>query len=102
MKGSNHQWLQLELVCFFSIKANLYYHISSLSIKHANALESINFEPSIVISLLHLTMIGTNKHGVGFEERLGPFSLHDASKSNFMVPIEIGHACFLTLVVMDW
>jgi len=47
-------------------------------------------------------MIGTNKHGVGLEDRLGLFSLHDASKSNFMVPIETGHACFLTPLVMDW
>jgi hypothetical protein len=94
--------ISIGIGVFFSIRANLYYHISSLSIKHVNALESRNAWASIIISLLHLAMISTNKNGIGFEDRLGPFSLHDASKSNFMVPIEIGHACFLTSLVMDW
>jgi hypothetical protein len=46
--------------------------------KYINALESRNAWASIVTNLLHLTMIGTKKHGVRFKERLGPFSLHDA------------------------
>ncbi len=50
---------------FFSIKANLYYHTSSLSMKHANVLESRSAWVSIVTSLLHLIMIGTKKRGVG-------------------------------------
>ncbi len=57
---------------------------------------------SIVTSLLHLTMINTNKHGVEFEDRLRPFSLYDASRSRLMIPIEIGHAHFLTPLVVDW
>jgi hypothetical protein len=52
---------------FFSIKTNLYYRTSSLSIKHVDVLESINSWTSIITSLLHLTMIGTKKHGVGSE-----------------------------------
>jgi hypothetical protein len=47
-------------------------------------------------------MIGTNKHGVGFKDMLRPFSLYDASRSNLMVLIEIGHVCFPTLLVVDW
>jgi hypothetical protein len=47
-------------------------------------------------------MIGINKHGVGFEDRLGPFSLHDASRSSFAVLIKTGHVCFLTPLVVDW
>jgi hypothetical protein len=39
-------------------------------------------------------MIGTKKHGAGSKNRLGPFSLHDASRYNLGVPIEIGHAHF--------
>jgi hypothetical protein len=46
-------------------------------------------------------MIGTKRHGVGFEDRLGPFSLHDASRSILLVLIKIGHVCFLTLLVME-
>jgi hypothetical protein len=47
-------------------------------------------------------MIGTKKHGVGFKDRLGPFSSHDASRFSFIVLIENGHAHFLTLLVVDW
>jgi hypothetical protein len=61
-------------VLFFT-KTNLYCHISSLSIKQVNALESRNVWASIVTSLLHFTMIGIKKHDVRFEDRLGPFSL---------------------------
>jgi len=46
-------------------------------------------------------MIGTKKHGARFEDRLRPFSLHDASRSNPIVPIETKHACFLTPLVVD-
>jgi hypothetical protein len=79
----------------FSIRANLYCHISSLSTKYADELESKNVGASIVTSLLHLTMIGSKKHGARFD-RLGPLSLHDASRSNLVVLIEIKHVCFLT------
>jgi len=85
----------------FSTRANLYCRISFLSIKHVNALESRNAWASIITSLLHLIMIGTKKHGVGFEDRLGPFSLHDASRSSLMIPIETGHAYFPTPLVVD-
>jgi hypothetical protein len=44
-------------------------------------------------------MIGTNKHGVGSKNKLGLFSLHDASRSSLTVPIEIGHVRFHPLVV---
>jgi hypothetical protein len=46
-------------------------------------------------------MIGTNKHVVGFENRLGPFSLHDASRSSLMVFIKIKHVRFLIPLVVD-
>jgi hypothetical protein len=36
-------------------------------------------------------MIGTNKLGAEFKNKLGPFSLHDASRSDLAVPIKIGH-----------
>jgi hypothetical protein len=45
-------------------------------------------------------MIGTNKHGVGSENKLGPFSLHDASRSNLVVFTKIGHVCFPTPLVV--
>jgi hypothetical protein len=63
--------------------------------KHVDELESKNVGASIITSLLHLTMIGTKKHGVGFD-RLGPLSLHDASRSNLVVFTEIKRVCFLT------
>jgi hypothetical protein len=73
---------------------NLYCCTTSLSIKHANALKSRSAWVSIVTNLLHLIMIGTKKHGCGFEDRLGPFSLHYASRSSLVVLTKIGHVCF--------
>jgi hypothetical protein len=46
-------------------------------------------------------MIGTKKCNVGSKDKLGPFSLHDASKSSFMVPTKTGHARFPTLLVVN-
>ncbi len=86
----------------FSTKANLYCHTNSLGMKHGDAPKLKNVLASIVTSLLHLTMINTNKHGVGFEDRLRPFSLYDASRSSLMIRTEIGHAHFLTPLVVDW
>ncbi len=86
----------------FSTKANLYCHISSLVMKHGDAPKLRSVWASIVTSLLHLTMNSTNKHGVGFEDRLRPFSLYDASRSSLTIPTEIGHAHFLTPLVVDW
>jgi hypothetical protein len=62
-----------DINVLFSITTNLYFHISSLSMKHVDELKSRNVGASIVTSLLHLTMISTKKHGVRFD-RLGPFS----------------------------
>jgi hypothetical protein len=45
-------------------------------------------------------MIGTKEHGVGFDDKLGPFSLHDASRSNLMVPIETLHVYFPTPLIV--
>jgi hypothetical protein len=87
---------------FFSTKANMYCHISSLLIKHDDALESRNVWASIVTSLLHFIMIGTKKHDVMSKYRLRPLSLHDASRYSLMVPIETRHAHFLTPLVVDW
>jgi hypothetical protein len=64
--------------------------------KHVDELESKSVGASIVTSLLHMTMIGTKNHGVGFENKLGPFSLHDASRSSLVVLADIRHARFLT------
>ncbi len=47
-------------------------------------------------------MIGTKKHGAKSKDWLGPFSLHDASRYNLKVPIEIGHVHFPTPLVVDW
>jgi hypothetical protein len=75
-------------LCHFPIKTNLYYCTISLLMKHINALESRNAWAYTITSLFHLTMIGTKKHGVKSKERQGPFSLHDASTSKFMVSIK--------------
>ncbi len=69
--------------------------------KHVDELELRSVGASIVIILSHLIMIGTNKHVVGFENRLGPFSLHDASRSSLMVFIKIKHVRFLIPLVVD-
>ncbi len=47
-------------------------------------------------------MIGNKKHGVGFENRLGPFSLHDASRSSLVNIIKTGNVCFLIPLVVGW
>jgi len=70
--------------------------------KHVDALKPISVWASIATSLSHLTMIGTKKHGIRFEDSLGPFSLHDALVSNFMVFIKIIHVHFSTPLVTDW
>jgi hypothetical protein len=46
-------------------------------------------------------MIDTKKYGARFEDRLRPFSLHDASRSSFEVPIETVHVRFPTPLVVD-
>ncbi len=81
---------------FFFTRANLYCHISSLIMKHGDAPKLRSVWAFIVTSLLHLIMISTNKHGVVFENKLRPFSLYDASRSNLVIFIKIGHAHFLT------
>ncbi len=86
---------------FFSIRANLYCHTNYLSMKHVGTPKSRNAWASIITSLLHLTMINTKKHGVGFENRIGPFSLHDASRSSFVVPTKTRHVRFSTPLVVD-
>ncbi len=85
----------------FSTRASFYCHISSLSIKHVDVLESRSAQSSIITSLIHLIMIGIKEYGVGFEDRLGPFSLHDASRSSLVVPIEIAHVHYPTRLVVD-
>jgi hypothetical protein len=74
---------------FFSTRTNSYFCTNSLSIKHVHALKSRSAWTSIVMSLLHLTMIGTKKHGVGSKNRLGPFSLHDASRSRSLLKLDM-------------
>ncbi len=86
---------------FFSTKANLYCHTNYFSIRHVDVPQSRCSQASIVISLLHLTMIGIKRHGIGSKNRIGPFSLHDASTSSLTVPIEIGHVHFLTFLIVD-
>jgi hypothetical protein len=86
---------------FFSNKANLYCQSNSLSIKHVDALQSKSVWAFIITSLLHLTMICTKKYGVGSKDKLGPFSLHDASRSSLAIPVEIRHVRFLTPLVVD-
>ncbi len=83
-------------VVFFT-KGNLSCHTNSLSMKHVNAPKSSNVLVFIVVDLLHLIMIGNKKQSVGFENRLGLFWLHDASRSNFTIPINNRHLCFPNL-----
>ncbi len=83
-------------VLFFN-RANLYCCTNSLSIKHVGAPKSISVWASIIINFLHLTMIVTKKHCVGYEDWMGPFSLHDASRSNLIVLTKTKHAHFLLL-----
>jgi hypothetical protein len=49
------------------------------------------------MDLLHLIAIKNNKQNVGSENRLGPFQLHDASKSSFTILIETKHPHFQNL-----
>jgi hypothetical protein len=91
-----------DIDMFFSTKAKLYYRTSSLSIKHVDAPKSRSVRASIITSLRHLTMIGTKKYGDGSEDKLGSFSLHDASRSSLVVPIETKYAHFPIPLVVDW
>jgi hypothetical protein len=86
----------IDINVFFSTRTDLYCQTNSLSIKHVDVLKSRSDWASIVTSLLHLMMIGTKKHGVRFEDRLGPFSLHDASRSNLVILTKTRHVHFLT------
>jgi hypothetical protein len=58
---------------FFFTKIILCCHTTSLSMKHANALESNNVLISIAIDLPYLIVIGNKKIDVRFEGKLGPF-----------------------------
>ncbi len=104
--GPNEKfWSSMTLIStnvLFFTRANLYCHTKSLSMKHANALESKNVWASIVKSLLYLIMIGTKKHGARPEDKLRPFSLHDASRSNLTILTKTKHVCFLIPLVVDW
>ncbi len=97
-------WPSMTLIktnVFFSTKANLYCCTNFLLMKHVDVLELRCVWASIVISLSHLTMIGTNKHVAGFENRLGPFSLHDASRSSLTILTKTRHVHFLIPLVVD-
>jgi hypothetical protein len=94
-KALTINWPQLALVCYFPLKL-------VFSITHVDVLESRSVLTSIVTSLLCLTMIGTKKHGVGSKNKLRPFSLHDASRSNLAIFIETWHVHFSILLVMGW
>jgi hypothetical protein len=83
-------------VIFFT-KGSFSCHTNSLSMKHVNAPKSSSALVFIVTDLLHLIMIGNKKQGVGFEDRLGPFWSHDASRSNFTIPINTRRLCFPNL-----
>jgi len=89
----------IRTIVFFFTKANLYCYTNFLLMKQVDAPKSRNVWASIIMGLLHLIMIGTKKHGAKFENNLGPFALHDASKSNLLVLIEIGHVHFLILLI---
>jgi hypothetical protein len=78
-----------DIGVLFSIKVHLYCGTNFLSIKHVDVPKSISVWTSIVASLLYLTMIGTTKHGIGSKDKLGPFSLHDSSRFNLVVPTNI-------------
>ncbi len=68
-------------IIFFT-KGSLCYCTNSLLMKHVDALKSNNASVFIFVDLLHLITIGNKKWGVGFENKLGPFWLHDALQSN--------------------
>jgi hypothetical protein len=68
-------------------RGNLNYLINFLLMKLVDALERRNVSIFIVVDLLHLIIIGNKIQGVGSKDKLGPFQLHDALRSNLMVPI---------------
>jgi hypothetical protein len=71
--------------------------------KHVNAPKSRIIWASIITNLfVHLIVIDTRKHGVRFENSLGPFALHDISRSNFVVLNETRHVYFLILLIGGW
>ncbi len=75
-------------MCSFLLKPTCIVTLtSSLSIKHVDAPNPKSVWASIVTSLLHLTMISTKKYGVASKDRLGRFSLHDASRFSLTVLI---------------
>jgi hypothetical protein len=94
-----------------------------LSIKHVDVLESRSAWASITTSLLHLTMIGTNKHGVGCEIsrnnfhymmhqhptslsllKLGPCLFFDSSGCGLVTEMECAtcHPCFFGHSQVTW
>jgi len=92
----------INIDVLFFVRTNLYHRTSSLSIKHVDPSESKSVWASIITSLLHLIMISTKKHGVGSKNKLGPFSLHDASRSSLIAPTNNKHVGFPTPMVVGW
>jgi hypothetical protein len=70
--------------------------------KHVDALKSTSVWASIVTTILHLTMIGIKKHGVGSKDMFEPISLDNALRFSFMVLTETRHAHFSIALVADW
>jgi hypothetical protein len=50
------------------------------------------------VDLPPLIMMGNKKQGVGFEDKVGTFWMHDASKSRLTIPTDIRRFCFLFLL----
>ncbi len=81
---------------FTFTKANLYYYINFLLMKHVNALESkcLHYH-----GLITFDSDWYQKTCARFKNSMGPFALRDASISDLVVPIEIGRVHFLSLLI---
>ncbi len=86
-------------VVFFT-NAKLCYRTNSLSMKHVDALKSRSAWVHMVVDLPPLTTMGNKKQDVGSKNKARLFRMHDASRSSFMSPIEIGCLRFPSLMAL--
>ncbi len=86
----------------FSTNARLCCHTNSLLMKHVDAPKSKSVWVHIIIDLLHLIMMGNKKQGVGFENKVGLFWMHDVSRFSVTVPIKTICFCFPSFLALGW
>jgi hypothetical protein len=49
-----------------------------------------------------LIMMGNKKQGVGSEDKVGLFWMHDVSRFSVMVPIKTRCSCFPSFLALGW